>query len=206
MMLEAGYQDPLSVSIAKRMSWAANRTTSRIEDEAYSLFGIFGVNMPLLYGEGEASFIRLQEEIIKTSTDHSIFVWEPEFANRNSSIFATSPYDFRNGHNIVQWAELQWDESYEMTNIGLRVKLPIFEDNPLNFLAILNCRCDSNFTGPIALNLRPEGMLGHKTGIGEYEGSGREYSIRERFGSNIHFCDEGLVLTFTTVPGVLSLI
>lgn len=42
-----------SVSVAQRMSWAANRITSRIEDIAYSLMGIFAVDMPLLYGEGD---------------------------------------------------------------------------------------------------------------------------------------------------------
>jgi hypothetical protein len=62
-----------SISIAKRMSWAANRETTRPEDIAYSLMGVFGVNMPLLYGEGEISaFHRLQEEIMKNSTDQSI--------------------------------------------------------------------------------------------------------------------------------------
>lgn len=47
-------------SIAQKMSCAANRVTTRIEDQAYCLLGLFGVNMPLLYGEGEMAFIRLQ--------------------------------------------------------------------------------------------------------------------------------------------------
>jgi hypothetical protein len=34
--------------IARKMSWAADRETSRIEDRAYSLMGIFEVQMPLL--------------------------------------------------------------------------------------------------------------------------------------------------------------
>ena len=46
-------------SIAMRMSWASKRYTTRIEDMAYSLMGIFGVNMPLLYGEGHNAFARL---------------------------------------------------------------------------------------------------------------------------------------------------
>ncbi|PYH66671.1 HET domain-containing protein [Aspergillus vadensis CBS 113365] len=65
----------MSTSIAERMSWASNRETSRIEDVAYSLLGIFQVNMPLLYGEGSAAFRRLQEEIIKYSDDQSLFAW-----------------------------------------------------------------------------------------------------------------------------------
>lgn len=67
--------DLMSTSIAERMSWASNRETSRIEDMAYSLLGIFQVNMPLLYGEGSAAFRRLQEEIIKYSDDQSLFAW-----------------------------------------------------------------------------------------------------------------------------------
>ncbi|KAJ5915158.1 hypothetical protein N7454_011270 [Penicillium verhagenii] len=64
-----------SVSIATRMSWASERKTSRQEDRAYSLLGIFGINMPLLYGEGTGAFIRLQEEIVKHSDDQSLFAW-----------------------------------------------------------------------------------------------------------------------------------
>ena len=33
-------------SVAQRMSWAARRATTRVEDEAYCLFGLFGINMP----------------------------------------------------------------------------------------------------------------------------------------------------------------
>ncbi|KAJ5710487.1 HET-domain-containing protein [Penicillium malachiteum] len=61
-----------SLGIAERMSWASNRSTTRKEDEAYSLLGLFGINMPLLYGEGESAFIRLQEEILKNSDDQSL--------------------------------------------------------------------------------------------------------------------------------------
>ena len=61
-----------SFSVAQRMSWAAGRRTTRVEDEAYSLLGLFGVNMPLLYGEGRRAFFRLQQEILRTSNDQSI--------------------------------------------------------------------------------------------------------------------------------------
>ena len=62
------------LSVARRLSWAARRETTRMEDQAYSLLGILDVNMPLLYGEGQKAFLRLQEEIIRHSTDQSIFV------------------------------------------------------------------------------------------------------------------------------------
>ena len=70
-----GLENVHSFSIALRMSWAAARDTSRVEDIAYCLMGIFGINMPLLYGEGEKSFLRLQEEIMKVSNDETIFAW-----------------------------------------------------------------------------------------------------------------------------------
>ncbi|OAA63620.1 Heterokaryon incompatibility [Niveomyces insectorum RCEF 264] len=59
-------------SAAQKMSWLSRRTTTRVEDLAYCLLGLFDVNMPLLYGEGGKAFVRLQEEIIKKSDDQSI--------------------------------------------------------------------------------------------------------------------------------------
>ncbi|KAI9152100.1 Vegetative incompatibility protein [Paramyrothecium foliicola] len=64
----------LSVPIADRMSWVSGRETSRVEDHAYCLLGIFDVNMPLLYGEGSRAFTRLQAEIMRTTNDDTIFL------------------------------------------------------------------------------------------------------------------------------------
>ena len=60
---------PLSeFSVPERMLWAEDRDTTRKEDKAYSLLGIFDVHMPLIYGEGrEKAFKRLREEIDKAS-------------------------------------------------------------------------------------------------------------------------------------------
>jgi len=56
---------PLSTfSAEERMSWIGQRQTTRKEDRAYSLFGLFNVYLPLLYGEGENNaFRRLRKEI-----------------------------------------------------------------------------------------------------------------------------------------------
>ncbi len=64
-----------SVGVAERMYWASERQTTRIEDEAYSLLGIFGIHMPTIYGEGKQAFIRLQEEILRRIPDQSLFAW-----------------------------------------------------------------------------------------------------------------------------------
>ncbi|KAJ5697495.1 hypothetical protein N7488_011179 [Penicillium malachiteum] len=74
-------------SIAKRMSWASARETTRMEDQAYCLLGIFDVNMPLLYGEGAKAFIRLQEEIMRDSEDESLFAWETQGDGTNHAIY-----------------------------------------------------------------------------------------------------------------------
>ncbi|KAH8747372.1 heterokaryon incompatibility protein-domain-containing protein [Hyaloscypha finlandica] len=60
---------PLSqFRVDERFSWAGNRQTTRKEDKAYSLLGVFNVYMPLIYGEGtENAFKRLREEIDKCS-------------------------------------------------------------------------------------------------------------------------------------------
>ncbi|THU83126.1 HET-domain-containing protein, partial [Dendrothele bispora CBS 962.96] len=69
-------RDVTKYSIAQRMSWAAFRETTRPEDRAYSLMGLFDICMPPIYGEGGAkAFMRLQQEIIKISDDRSIFAW-----------------------------------------------------------------------------------------------------------------------------------
>ncbi|RMJ11531.1 hypothetical protein CDV36_008820 [Fusarium kuroshium] len=85
-----------SASIAQRMSWASRRETTRIEDTAYCLLGIFGINMPLLYGEGPKAFIRLQEQILMSSDDQSLLAWNfdgleiEELEGDGSSWFASS--------------------------------------------------------------------------------------------------------------------
>jgi hypothetical protein len=45
-------------NIAQKMSWAAGCETTREEDLACCLLGLFSVNMPLLYGEGSRAFMR----------------------------------------------------------------------------------------------------------------------------------------------------
>ena len=62
-------------TIAEKMSWASKRETTRLEDMAYCLMGLFDVYMPPLYGEGTRAFTRLQEEILRNSSDLSIFAW-----------------------------------------------------------------------------------------------------------------------------------
>ncbi|KAG8670090.1 hypothetical protein FPOAC2_09429 [Fusarium poae] len=93
--------NPSTYNVAERMSWASARTTTREEDSAYCLLGLFNVNMPLLYGEGPKSFLRLQEQILKQEEDYSIFAWTLQQDNgpvshyvRATGFLAWSPAQF----------------------------------------------------------------------------------------------------------------
>ncbi|KAH7136295.1 heterokaryon incompatibility protein-domain-containing protein [Dactylonectria macrodidyma] len=92
-----------SFSVATRMSWASKRDTTRTEDVAYCLLGIFNINMPLLYGEGEGAFRRLQEEIIRYSDDQSILTWEwpVKWTRAPPSVLAEHPRGFGTSYRPV---------------------------------------------------------------------------------------------------------
>ena len=126
--------DPKNCSIAARMSWAANRRTTRTEDRAYCLMGLFDVSMPLLYGEGMKAFRRLQEEIIKSSNDESIFAWasdrNPRHRSDDSSnyagILAPSPAAFAHSGDLVPCHPPRINPlPYMVTNYGLQMHLTI---------------------------------------------------------------------------------
>ncbi|KAL8688320.1 MAG: hypothetical protein Q9218_005744 [Villophora microphyllina] len=109
-------------SVAKIMSWAAIRETSRSEDIAYCLLGLFGINMPLLYGEGaEKAFIRLQIEIINKHEDESIFAWTADI--QRASILAPHPKYFSNSAAIHPIPKDLGHPRYWITNRGLAMKV-----------------------------------------------------------------------------------
>lgn len=110
-----------SICIAQRMSWMSNRVTTRVEDIAYCLLGIFAVNMPLLYGEGELAFIRLQEEIMKSSDDETIFAWRDDslMSTAYSGLLAQRPASFKTSRRIVRYDNSEGKDLYGMTNKGL---------------------------------------------------------------------------------------
>ncbi|THU85931.1 HET-domain-containing protein, partial [Dendrothele bispora CBS 962.96] len=116
---------PETISIAKRMSWAADRKTTRAEDLAYCLMGIFDVHMPTLYGEGGPNaFMRLQQEIIRKSDDQSIFAWTAP--GYECGPFASSPSAFSYTGDVQVWNPGESEElqsPYTMTNLGLRIEL-----------------------------------------------------------------------------------
>ncbi|KAF9884848.1 hypothetical protein FE257_001191 [Aspergillus nanangensis] len=130
-------------SIAQRMSWASYRNTTRPEDVAYCLMGLFSVNMPLLYGEGSRSFLRLQEEIMRQSDDESIFAWyDPrEPVGFSHGLLATSPAQFAHSGSIVSYQNWERRQPYSVTNRGLRINLPLklSKSGREIYTASLNC-------------------------------------------------------------------
>ena len=136
---QALHGEPLETySIAQRMSWASQRVTTRPEDIAYCLLGIFDVNMPMLYGEGTKAFYRLQQEIIKQSDDHSIFAW-PIDDRDQTGLLADSPDAFFLCQNVRVSNSRGGHSSYTMTNRGLScsfIVLPFIVDT---YLARLDC-------------------------------------------------------------------
>ncbi|KAI0327191.1 HET-domain-containing protein [Cubamyces sp. BRFM 1775] len=117
-----------SVSVAQRMSWASRRTTTRVEDEAYSLLGIFGLHMPTIYGEGRYAFRRLQEEIVQRIPDQTLFVWgrsllwlqqedDPcisldslnRMASKRSGLYPKTREANRGSDSIRSWEEVRED-------------------------------------------------------------------------------------------------
>lgn len=134
--------------VAEIMSWAAGRHTTRIEDRAYSLLGLFGVNMPLIYGEGENAFLRLQLEIIKITTDHSILAWKalPFSQGQKRGALATTVDQFRESGHVRSFPDLD-ESSFEMTNLGLRITLPCIskktQEKQRTLFACLNCRFEN---------------------------------------------------------------
>ncbi|KAH6668181.1 heterokaryon incompatibility protein-domain-containing protein, partial [Halenospora varia] len=114
-----------SASIAQKMSWAAGRETTRTEDVAYCLLGLHDVNMPLLYGEGTKSFLRLQEEILKHSADQSLFAFVDPVYREGDGIFAGSPESFKDSGGIIPIPSRGGTKSqpHSLSNKGLVIEI-----------------------------------------------------------------------------------
>ncbi|KAI1092425.1 heterokaryon incompatibility protein-domain-containing protein [Rostrohypoxylon terebratum] len=138
--------DPKKVhqaSIAKRMSWAAGRSTSQPEDRAYSLMGIFGIHMPVIYGEGKQAFERLQGLIMMYSSDESIFAWRSDQSDKAQhrelvGLLAESPDMFKDsGHfTSIDWIPRS---PFSKTSRGVEMTLPLHRIGTNLYVIALNC-------------------------------------------------------------------
>ena len=144
--------------IAKKLSWAAHRETTRPEDSTYCLLGLFDVNMPLMYGEGgKKAFLRLQHELVRQSDDDSIFAWtipdgysgfeslsvilapHPTFFAKSNGVARNRRYSGRRGTDCRP--------RYAITNYGLQFKSLVTQvDGSLSF-DLVNLKCLDRTTG-----------------------------------------------------------
>ena len=122
------------------MSWASERQTTRVEDEAYSLLGIFDIQMPTIYGEGTQAFIRLQEEILRRIPDQTLFTWGNTITLRSPSdrhlllvnkaesdhstplprtayLFATSTNEFSTSTGLIPISLQEFSQRLSLTDV-----------------------------------------------------------------------------------------
>ena len=150
------------LSVARRMSWASNRSTTRIEDEAYSLLGIFGVYMPLLYGEGKNAFVRLQKEIIQKSSDQSIFAWDADIYETRSTggptYLASGVTNFSESGTYSPLPRTRVQSPYAINHRGLTITVRMAQIETLLgpcIFAILDCFDQRRPTRLLALSILP---------------------------------------------------
>ncbi|KAF7194412.1 Vegetative incompatibility protein HET-E-1 [Pseudocercospora fuligena] len=127
--------------MAQRFAWASRRLTTRIEDQAYCLLGLLGINMPLLYGEGQKAFHRLQQEVLANADrDFSVLTWDPYHPQQTSMALAPDVYCFRNAAmtEVRPGPPQSWSASWSAN--GLRAHLPILQtaDGKLCYIELQN--------------------------------------------------------------------
>ena len=124
------------IPVAQRMSWLSQRRTTRIEDMAYCMLGIFDIFLPLIYGEGEKAFLRLQEEIAKQTCDLSLFAWTAppppplghfERLENFRGVFANSPSEFASCHRMHHRNPNIPHREFTITNRGLRIETKLIK-------------------------------------------------------------------------------
>ena len=179
-------------SVARRMSWASLRVTSREEDMAYCLLGLFGVNMPLLYGEGAIkSFQRLQIEIMQSSEDESIFAWTSD--EPSSGLLAARPSCFAGSGDILPasiW--LKAESARPRYKVAYRgVELAISGNHPENGVITFALNCfpvsgeevciDLRFWKEVAVRIRCDTLRrDHRRALPGHDGSLAHELIKTR--------------------------
>ncbi|KAG2748768.1 hypothetical protein P692DRAFT_20779992 [Suillus brevipes Sb2] len=110
--------------VDERMAWAAGRKTTRVEDAAYSLMGIFHVSLQIAYGEGrDRAFCRLIEAIMQAG-DPSVLNWRgemPALHNGGSRAFPRSPSSFLGCED----QKFDFHQPLEMTKTSLGLRIPL---------------------------------------------------------------------------------
>jgi hypothetical protein len=112
----------------EKMTWAANRKTTRIEDIAYSLIGIFDISMTIAYGEGDRAFKRFMAELIQNCKEWQILVWAsglPAYPTEPACYRTRSEaaLDMLKNRQMLWWGEGCGDSNFSITKRGVQVRL-----------------------------------------------------------------------------------
>lgn len=160
--------------VAQKMSWASSRETTRGEDIAYCLMGLFEVNMPLLYGEGRRkAFFRLQREIIENTHDQSILAIDSFPQGEPRRALASHPNQFPNSGVIhfrpsltmVAEGDTFSPMATELTKFGVNVDLLIATESGTEdvWFGVLDFQMGQNPLGRPAIPLLPVTKLDDPT-------------------------------------------
>ncbi|KAI1643171.1 heterokaryon incompatibility protein-domain-containing protein [Daldinia loculata] len=175
----------LSIPACQKMSWAAKRETAKKEDMAYCLIGIFGINhMYPKYGEGGNAFIRLQEEIVKQTSDLTLFAWVVKDLNKcdpdnlltyddiNGSddiehddrvfkfhqalhgIFACHPREFSSANNVKPIQHVMYNDEITVTSKGLKFTTALWGTGPDSLFAMPFYCYDQTPSCPLGIHMR----------------------------------------------------
>ena len=130
---------PGTRDVHQKMMWASNRTTTRVEDIAYSLIGIFDVSLTIAYGEGQRAFYRLMEAIVNRCGEWEIMAWAGR-PSADSTALPESPrcYKMLSEARAATASGVSWDNgptqrgwrgdrNFIMTKQGLQLKLLIVD-------------------------------------------------------------------------------
>ncbi|KAF9223458.1 hypothetical protein BS17DRAFT_673606, partial [Gyrodon lividus] len=149
---------PTPDHVDERMTWAAGRRTTRAEDTAYSLMGMFDVSIQIAYGEGaERAFCRLIEAIILAGGSSTVLNWAGQPAKHHSSrCLPSSPASYLGHPNLVSIDRLD----LALTSSGFRVPLillplatirPDFDGRPITEIKF---RCPQLGIGDVHIDTR----------------------------------------------------
>jgi hypothetical protein len=146
------------------MMWASTRTTTLIEDIAYSLIGIFDVTMMVAYGEGKRAFYRLMEAIVQKCDEWQIFAWAGP-SSSDSAAFPDSPRGYLPldpvASNDARLPSTVWrgDQNIVMTKRGLQMQV---------FLVDLSLQEATVYEKIGTVDVRTDAYAGYTAGVVDY--------------------------------------
>jgi hypothetical protein len=154
-----GRKNMKDYSVAQRFAWASKRRTSREEDEAYCLIGIFDVSLDARYGIGGLAFQELQKAILHSGrADDSLFAWNSLDNREQHKLFANSPADYTGCADVVcvEPRLLKTSLSCRSDGVGGRIGLYRCQTHLGEcdgFVAVLNCTRTYQSNSLLALRL-----------------------------------------------------